>query len=79
MTRPAHVSWLTWQAWGLQDLRDDALGWLQDHGVAPLALVPITKLPDLLGRAEYACKFEWHQAPLFVLEQVNYEARRWLD
>lgn len=79
ITRPPNVSWLTWQIWGLRDLRDDALGWLQERGVPPLMLVPVTRLPRIIGTAEYVCKFEWHQAPLFVLKQANFDAWRWLN
>lgn len=79
MTRPAHVSWLTWQVWGLRDLRDSALCRLQSAGVPALALVPLSRVPQFLGMAEYACKMELHQAPLMVLDQAEREATRWLD
>jgi hypothetical protein len=78
-TKPAHVSWLKWQIWGLQDLRSVAIERLLDIGTPALALVPITRLPFFFGVAEYACKTRFHEAPGYILWQAEYEALRWLD
>ena len=77
--RPSHVSWLTWQIWGLQDLRNMIIATLLDAGIPALALVPITDLPGFIDGAEYGSKMRFHAAPLFVLEQAEYDAQRWLD
>lgn len=77
--RPSNVSWLTWQLYGLQDLRAEALYALLNCGVPALALVPITDLLDLVRGAEYRCKMPLLSAPMFVLGQAELRARLWLD
>lgn len=77
--RPAHISWLTWQLYGLQDLRAEVMYALLNHGIPALALVPVTDLVDLISGAEYRSKMPLLSAPLFVLQQAEYDARLWLD
>jgi hypothetical protein len=63
----------------LQELRWDAVGALLDAGVPALSLVPLQRLPLLIGGAEYALKTPWIEAPLAVLAAAEDDARRWLD
>ena len=77
--RPSHVSWLTWQIWGLEGLRSRIIATLLDAGIPALALVPVSELPGFIDGAEYGSKMRFHAAPLFVLEQAEYDAQRWLN
>ena len=77
--RPSHVSWLTWQLWGLEDLRNEALLVLTDNGLPMTAILPLEKLPLFLGAAEYACKLSVWEAPLMVLSQLEHDARNWFE
>ena len=72
---------LTALLWAAEDLRSHGLETAFDAGVPPLLLAPVTDLPGLLGRAEYACKSQWHEFILHgaigdLLWQMNYEAER---
>lgn len=63
----------------LQELRWEAVAALLDAGVPALSLVPVERLPLLIGSTEYACKTQWFEAPLWILSEAEREARRWLD
>jgi len=63
----------------LQELRWDAVNALLDAGLPALSLVPVERLPRLIGGAEYACKTQWFEAPLWILSEAERDARRWLD
>jgi len=78
VTKPSNVSWLTWQWRTVRDLRDEAIYALLDMGIPALALVPLWELPGLIDGAEYRSKSRLHDAPLFVLEQAEHDARSWL-
>lgn len=63
----------------LQELRWGAVNALLDAGLPALSLVPVERLPRLIGGAEYACKTQWFEAPLWILSEAERDARRWLD
>lgn len=63
----------------LSGLRWEAIGAMLNAGVPALTLVPIGRLPLLIGGAEYALKTPWPEAPLAVLAAAEDDARRWLD
>lgn len=63
----------------LQGLRWGAVNALLDAGLPALSLVPVARLPLLIGCTEYACKTQLHEAPLWILSEAEREARRWLD
>lgn len=63
----------------LQELRWDAVNALLNVGLPALSLVPVARLPRLIGGAEYALKTPWVEAPLAVLAAAEDDARRWLD
>lgn len=63
----------------LQELRWGAVNALLDAGLPALSLVPVDRLPRLIGGAEYACKTQWFEAPLWILSEAERDARRWLD
>jgi hypothetical protein len=63
----------------LGELRWNAVNALLDAGVPALALMPVERLPLLIGCTEYACKTQWFEAPLWILQEAEREARRYLD
>ena len=71
------VQWA--KGFDLQELRWEAVAALLDAGVPALACVPVDRLPRLIGGAEYACKTQWFEAPLWILSEAERDARRWLD
>ena len=79
MAKPSNVSRLVWHFWGLCDLRDESLQWLTDRGLPMTAILPLNRLPLFLGAAEYACKASIWQAPVMVLDQLEFEAQSWFN
>ena len=77
MQRPANVSWITWQVWGLSDLRNEILDDLVVAGLPALFAVPVGKIPFMIGCAEYALKTGILEDPGFVLRQAEREAQSW--
>jgi hypothetical protein len=82
--RPTQVSWLNWHIlWTIDDARDNLTDALMGK-VPALALVPVTKLPMLLGMAEYSYKTDWwymmkEWGLLGFCEVINKEARTYLS
>lgn len=58
--------------------RDRARLALRKAGVPAVLMMPVHYLPGYLGAAEYACKMQFHQAPLFVLDQLELDCDTWI-
>ena len=82
--RPAQISWFKWHVlWTVNDARDSLTNALLGK-VPALTLVPVTKLPMLLGIAEYSHKTDWRVmmrewGPIGICEAINEQARAYLD
>lgn len=77
--RSQEQSILTGLIWAAEDLRGEAIEAGFNAGVPPLLLADLRDFPDLLGRAEYACKTPWPDffkagAVGDLIWQMNWEA-----
>ena len=67
----------TWEV--LTDARDEARFWLFDAGVPAFLLTELANLRLAMGRTEYSLKTQFHEAPLWVLQETAQTCRDWLS
>lgn len=68
---------IAWEA--LVDARNEVRFFLFDAGLPAILLTELSDLADLMGRTEYGLKTQFHQAPLWVLQETEQACRNWLS
>lgn len=63
----------------LADARDEARFWLFEAGVPAFLLTELTNLKLAMGRTEYSLKTQFHQAPLWILQETAQTCHDWLS